>query len=182
MKRPVITAVSLVLVLALTASSVRAQPTRHGRRAGATRPATESGQPVLDWNNDLLSIVGTPGAQPPTIHPTWSFAILHAAIYDAVNSIDRSHQPYVIAARAPRDASGHLCSSPWRRRLRDAQLVLVAAKPGEFFDRGGREAIGQVPTQLSSKSCEADCAAPREPPRPESLRPTWESTGFLPWR
>jgi hypothetical protein len=60
---------------------------------------------VLDWNQALLSIVNTPGAQPATIQPTWSFAILHAAIYDAVNSIDRSHQPYMISARAPRGAS-----------------------------------------------------------------------------
>jgi hypothetical protein len=43
-----------------------------------------------------LTIVRTPGAQPATVHPTRSFAILHAAIYDAVNSIDRGHQPYLV--------------------------------------------------------------------------------------
>jgi hypothetical protein len=31
--------------------------------------------------------------------------MMHAAIYDAVNSIDRSHQPYMISVRAPRGAS-----------------------------------------------------------------------------
>jgi hypothetical protein len=50
--------------------------------------------PVLHWNRILLAIVRTPGAQPATIHPTRSFAILHAAIYDAVNAIDRTHRPY----------------------------------------------------------------------------------------
>ncbi len=63
------------------------------------------GQPVIDWNRLLLSIVNTPGAQPANIQPTRNFAILHAAIYDAVNTIDRTHQPYLIAVRAPRDAS-----------------------------------------------------------------------------
>jgi hypothetical protein len=74
-------------------------PARHARSA------QESGQPVIDWNQALLSIVNTPGAQPATIQPTRNFAILHAAIYDAVNSIDRTHEPYLISVRAPRSAS-----------------------------------------------------------------------------
>jgi PAP2 superfamily protein len=65
----------------------------------------QSGQPVIDWNQVLLSIVNTPGAQPPNIQPTRNFAILHAAIYDAVNAIDRTHEPYLISVRAPRSAS-----------------------------------------------------------------------------
>jgi membrane-associated phospholipid phosphatase len=69
------------------------------------RNAPESGQPVIDWNQVLLSIVNTPGAQPANIQPTRNFAILHAAIYDAVDSIDRTHEPYLISVRAPRDAS-----------------------------------------------------------------------------
>lgn len=52
--------------------------------------------PVVEWNKTLLKIVRTPGAQSPTVHPTRSFAILHAAIYDAVNAIDRTHQSYLI--------------------------------------------------------------------------------------
>jgi len=31
-----------------------------------------------------------------TVHPTLSFAIMHAAIHDAVNSIDRTHMPYFL--------------------------------------------------------------------------------------
>ena len=69
------------------------------------RSAQESGQPVIDWNQVLLSIVNTPGAQPANIQPTRNFAILHAAIYDAVNAVARTHEPYVISIRAPRDAS-----------------------------------------------------------------------------
>jgi hypothetical protein len=52
--------------------------------------------PVVQWNRTLLVIVRTPGAQPATMHPTRSFAIMHAAIYDAVNAIDRSHKPYLV--------------------------------------------------------------------------------------
>jgi hypothetical protein len=58
--------------------------------------AAQSTDPVIQWNRNLLAIVRTPGAQPATIHPTRSFAIMHAAIYDAVNTIDQTHQPYAI--------------------------------------------------------------------------------------
>jgi len=51
---------------------------------------------VLQWNRTLLAIVRTPGAQSATIHSTRSFAIMHAAIYDAVNAIDGKHAPYLI--------------------------------------------------------------------------------------
>ncbi len=74
--------------------------------AGSTRSAhPASGQPVIDWNQVLLSIVNTSGAQPANIQPTRNFAILHAAIYDAVNSIDRTGQPYLIDIHAARHAS-----------------------------------------------------------------------------
>ena len=35
--------------------------------------------PVIAWNQTLVGILGTPGAQPATIHATRSLAILHAA-------------------------------------------------------------------------------------------------------
>src|SRR6478736_7155379 len=62
-------------------------------------PATQSVNPVLQWNRALLVIVRTPGAQPATIHPTRSFAIMHAAIYDAVNAIDKTHKSYFVNLR-----------------------------------------------------------------------------------
>src|SRR6266853_566374 len=51
---------------------------------------------VIQWNRTLLTIVRTPGAQPATVHPTRGFAIMHAAIYDAVNTIDATHKPYLV--------------------------------------------------------------------------------------
>jgi hypothetical protein len=111
MKR--IAAAVIVISLALMAGSAFAQPAAKGKAAhkpaakgkAAHKTAAESGQPVIDWNQTLLTIVNTPGAQPATIQPTRNFAILHAAIYDAVNAIDRSHDPYLIFTRAPRGAS-----------------------------------------------------------------------------
>ncbi len=82
-------------------------------------PAALSTQPVnpaIEWNRTLLSIVRTPGAQPPTIHSTRNFAILHAAIFDAVNNIDRTFKPYAVrlshvsrraSAQAAADQAAH---------------------------------------------------------------------------
>jgi len=64
----------------------------------------ESGTIVVDWNQELLHIVRTPGAQPATIHPTRNFAILQAAIYDAVDSITHDAPPYLFTVRAADDA------------------------------------------------------------------------------
>src|SRR5882757_1759787 len=74
-------------------------PAKHAGRV------EDPGQPVIDWNQILLSIVNTPGAQPANVQPTRNFAIVHAAIYDAVNAVDRSHEPYLISVHSPRDAS-----------------------------------------------------------------------------
>jgi hypothetical protein len=80
--------------------------------------------PVIQWNRNLLVIVRTPGAQSPTVHPTRSFAIMHAAIYDAVNAIDRTHQPYLIRlAGVPRSASQDAAA------VAAAHRVLVALYP-----------------------------------------------------
>ena len=75
----------------------------------ATDEQQNSAQPVnavIEWNRTLLAIVRTPGAQPATIHSTRSFAILHAAIYDAVNNIDPKFTPYLVRLPdVPRSAS-----------------------------------------------------------------------------
>ena len=34
---------------------------------------------VVAWNRELLHIVQIPGAQPPTVHQTRSYALLHAS-------------------------------------------------------------------------------------------------------
>jgi membrane-associated phospholipid phosphatase len=47
---------------------------------------TSWSQTVVQWNRTLLTLLRTPGVQPATIHPTRNLAMLHAAIYDAVQT------------------------------------------------------------------------------------------------
>ena len=61
---------------------------------------------VIEWNRTLLTIIRTPGAQPASIHSTRNFAILHAAVYDAVNNIHPKFIPYLVRLPdVPRSAS-----------------------------------------------------------------------------
>jgi hypothetical protein len=73
-----------------------ATPLAYGNASSNTDSAAGSVDEVTQWNKTLLTIVRTPGAQPATIHPTRGFAIMHAAIYDAVNTIDATHKPYLV--------------------------------------------------------------------------------------
>jgi len=111
----------------LAASAYAGAP--HGTMASANTTnalrRAESGQPVIDWNQILLSIVNTPGAQPANIQPTRNFAIVDAAIYDAVDAIDRTHQPYLIAIRGPRGASATAAADA------AAHTALVGLYPAE---------------------------------------------------
>jgi hypothetical protein len=81
---------------AIPASISSAQPIEVSSSTSSTSTPTASVGQVVQWNRTLLSIIRTPGAQPATIHSTRSFAIMHAAIFDAVNAIDRKHRAYAI--------------------------------------------------------------------------------------
>jgi len=89
------------ILLAATAVAVLIAANPAPAMADATKPVSQ----VVQWNRTLLGIVRTQGAQPATVHPTRSFAIMHAAIYDAVNAIDGTHKPYLVRLSASHFAS-----------------------------------------------------------------------------
>jgi hypothetical protein len=98
--------------------------------------------PVIQWNRNLLQIVRTPGAQSPTVHSTRSFAIMHAAIYDAVNAIDKTHEPYrVRLAGVPRSTSQDAAAAA------AAHQVLVALYPAfaSALDVELQQSLAQIP-------------------------------------
>jgi hypothetical protein len=56
---------------------------------------------ITDWNvNAVNALVGTAG-QSPTVS-TVHLAMVHGAVYDAVNSIEKRSEPYVVQVRARR--------------------------------------------------------------------------------
>jgi hypothetical protein len=64
-----------------------------------------AGNVVVEWNRTLLTLVQTAGAQPATIQPTRDFAIMSAAVYDAVDAIDPDHPQYLLHLKARRGAA-----------------------------------------------------------------------------
>jgi PAP2 superfamily len=106
------------------------------------RSSAQSVNPVVQWNRNLLLIIRTPGVQSATVHPTRSFAIMHAAIYDAVNSIDRTHRPYLVhLSDAPRDASQEAAAAAAAHR------VLVALYPTlkSALDTELQQSLAEIP-------------------------------------
>jgi hypothetical protein len=110
---------------------------------------------VTDWNGAWLQAIRATGGPPCPI--ARAGAILHVAMYDAVNSIDRSHEPYLTFEDAPSGASreaaaamaahrvlSELYPDPELRELFDAQLAthLDAIPDGPAEEAG--KALGMV--------------------------------------
>ena len=125
------------LLLAATAAAVLTGANPAPAMADATKPVSQ----VVQWNRTLLVIVRTPGAQPATIHPTRSFAIMHAAIYDAVNAIDGTHKPYLVRLSASHFASQEAAAAA------AAHEVLVKLYPSfqATLDTQFQQALAQLP-------------------------------------
>src|SRR6516164_3302668 len=125
------------ILLAGTTAAVLAAANLAPAMAQAPKPASQ----VVQWNRTLLVIVRTPGAQPATIHPTRSFAIMHAAIYDAVNAIDGTHKPYLVRLSASHFASQEAAAAA------AAHEVLVKLYPNfqATLDAQLQQALTQLP-------------------------------------
>lgn len=127
----------MLSVAAVTCAAFAALPAVS--RADA-QPA-RSTSPVLAWNQFLLGLQATPGDQPAAVHPTYELAIMHAAIYDAVASVDRSGPPYLIRIPAPRSASAAAAADA------AAHDTLAALYPSlkPAIDRQYADALAQLP-------------------------------------
>jgi hypothetical protein len=127
-----------VTLLFLTTINLVAQNSESGR------PDLPGENVILQWNRVLTDTIRTVGAHPSaTIFPFRSYAIMHIAMFDAVNSIDGRYTPYwtevngavrasqdAAAARAARDILVALY--PTRQAIYDAELenALVGISPG----------------------------------------------------
>jgi PAP2 superfamily len=61
------------------------------------------GDVVTDWNNAALDAIRADRTTPPIA--SRSLAIVHVAIYDAVNGIARTHEPYLVPSAVSSSAS-----------------------------------------------------------------------------
>jgi hypothetical protein len=124
------TRVLVTLAAAAVATGVAVPALAISPAAPTVSPADApgSGQSVIDWNRRLITILGTPNAQPATVHPTRSFAMLQAAEYDAVVSITHGATPYRATVPAPAGARPDAAAD------QAAHDVLVALYPAARAD------------------------------------------------
>src|ERR1700739_2112308 len=108
----------------------------------AVAAATQTVSQVVQSNKALLSIVRTAGAQPATIHPTRSFAIMHAAIYDAVNAIDGTHKHYLVRLSASHFASQDAAAAA---AAREVLGKLYPSCQATLLDPQVQQALAQLP-------------------------------------
>jgi hypothetical protein len=104
--------------------------------------AAGSADAVVQWNQTLLKIVRTPGAQPATVHPTRSFAIMHAAIYDAVNAIDATHKPYLVHVE---HVSPHASQDAAAAAAAHETLVALYPASQPIFDLQLEQSLAMIP-------------------------------------
>ena len=155
-------------------ANVHASSTNTSRR-GDTTPATASQAPdqVIQWNRILLGILRTPGAQPATVHPTRSMAMMHSAVYDAVNAIVKTHADYLVHLKAPRHASVAAAAAqaahdvlvqlyPSQTSMLDGDLAtsLASVSADEARDQGVRVGTTAAAQILSLRSNDDSAAAP----------------------
>ncbi|NQE37235.1 phosphatase PAP2 family protein [Microcoleus asticus] len=82
-----------------------------------------SGNPVIEWNGVMLNAVRTGNTAPPLA--SRNMAMVHAAIYDAVNSISKKYTPYLVEIDPPAGTSAEAATAAAAHR------VLVSVYPAQ---------------------------------------------------
>ena len=123
---------SLLLIFTILSSTQQIIPGLTVASIKAANPPAED--VVLQWNRVLTETLAIPGQQPPTIVAARSYALMHAAIFDAVNSIDGSYKPYLTDVPGSKNASVETAAAraahdvltalyPQRQSIFDAELL-----------------------------------------------------------
>src|SRR3954470_18486526 len=111
-----------------------------------------SSDPVLQWNSILLDTIRAQKTPPP--YAARNMAMVHIAIFDAVNAIDGGYQGYATNRNGPKGASEAAATAqaahdtlvalyPTRKSIFDAALTtsLKAVPDGSAENKG--VAVGQ---------------------------------------
>jgi hypothetical protein len=174
----------LLTIVILLCAMINAQ----AKEMGAPKTSLPGENVILRWNRVLTETIRTPGAHPgATIFPVRSYAMMHAAMFDAVNSIDGSYTPYLTdvpgtknasieaaAAQAARDVLAALY--PTRTAIFDAELAASFEGIEENRLEQGIRVGGVVAERmLAARSNDGWNAAPPPyslPPTPGNWQPT----------
>jgi hypothetical protein len=107
------------------------------------RLVLSGGDMVLRWNAIMLTAIRTSGqgSQPDARFATRTSAIVQAAVYDAVNSIDQSYTPYLALIPAPAGASEDAAAA---QAAHDALVGLYPAQ-ATVLDLNLKASLQEIP-------------------------------------
>jgi membrane-associated phospholipid phosphatase len=141
-------------------------------------PASAAINPVVEWNRTLLTLLRTPGAQPATVHPTRSMAIVHRAIYEAVLTAKETPRPG--SRRASVDAAAHtalVALFPGQSETLDQQYAAALADTPNTPRRERGIRIGEAAArQVLEERATDNAAAPPPPFTPTSTPGDYQLT------
>jgi membrane-associated phospholipid phosphatase len=95
--------------------------------ASVTNASAARADVVTTWNSAALDAIRVAKTPPPIA--SRALAILHAAIFDAVNGISRTDEPYLVRSDVPRSASMEAAASAAAHTV---LLTLFPAKASSF--------------------------------------------------
>ena len=172
---------AVLTLSAATTGLAYQRATAGGAAAAAAQKPPASGVIVVDWNKELLRIIGTK-AQPATVHPTRSLAMMHAAMYDAVVSITHSNAPYLFALNAPAGArpdaaaaeAGHDTLAALYPSVKGALDQQLAGELAAIPNGAGKQqgiAVGHLAAARMLAARAGDGARATPPPLPAATQP-----------
>ena len=94
---------------------------------------------ILQWNELLMQSLTS---QPPRVPLSRNMALVHVAMFDAVNAIDRSYEPYDADVHASRGASPEAAAA---QAAHDTLVALYPSRQAIFDARPGRGPGGHPP-------------------------------------
>ena len=100
--------------------------------------ATSRADVVTDWNSAALDAIRAARTSPPVA--ARALAILHVAIYDAVNGITQSHEPYLVTGKPAGVASVEAAASAAAHRV----LIAIFSTRQTEFDLLYTTQLGQL--------------------------------------
>jgi len=172
-----------VLAIAIATASVAAAHRPASRHAA---PSATGPDAVTDWNLYAANAILGTARQPPAV-AALSFAMVQGAVYDAVNAIDRTHEPYLVAPPASPSGSKEaavaaaafdVLTALFPAQLATLKPVYDAALAGipESVAKTDGIAVGNAAAEAMLAAREDDGrfgpAPPVPPPAPGVWRPT----------
>src|SRR4051812_19995766 len=124
--------IRVVIFLGLLASAIGVVLERHAAAdGGASRPVPAGSDAVIVWNANA-AVAATAACLAPInnpFHESRLYAMMHVAIHDALNAIDRRSRPYAFDVQADPGASPEAAVAA---AARDVLVRLIAQLPLEL--------------------------------------------------